>query len=317
MSEAIRVTHENTERNLSDLRQILQTFGSASGGSNTNFTALDYPIFSFDDNIFPGSPCPTENLILSPQLHEEVTEKKFTEINGTEEFSNFSLDPVLENSVDIQQILNNTVQVNDETLEKLILDVKTSDISTIANVSTPIISTAIPSTVAHLSDIDFMSANNNITTVDLPVGWDALTVKTEDPEASTCSRDSFDSQLQVTSSTITPPPSPGVQYTRGKPGRKPSAGGPIRSKKRQPDKGTEEYFDKRARNNVAVRKSRDKAKQKQKETEDRVQQLVDENETLQKKLDLLSKELNVLKGLFINVGASLPANFEKLLAKWQ
>ncbi|ESO83085.1 hypothetical protein LOTGIDRAFT_59355, partial [Lottia gigantea] len=63
-------------------------------------------------------------------------------------------------------------------------------------------------------------------------------------------------------------------------------------------KGSEEYTDKRYRNNVAVRKSRAKAKERQKTTESRVQELGAENDKLQKKIDLLTKELNVLKGLF-------------------
>jgi len=79
------------------------------------------------------------------------------------------------------------------------------------------------------------------------------------------------------------------------------------------EKGTEEYTEKRARNNVAVRKSRAKAKEKQRETEGRVQSLVSQNEQLQKKCDLLTKELNVLKGLFLNVGASIPDEFLKLI----
>lgn len=72
-------------------------------------------------------------------------------------------------------------------------------------------------------------------------------------------------------------------------------------------------MDKRARNNVAVRKSRAKAKEKQRETEGRVQSLLDANDQLQKKVDLLTKELNVLKGLFLNIGASIPDEFLKLI----
>lgn len=85
------------------------------------------------------------------------------------------------------------------------------------------------------------------------------------------------------------------------------------SKRRQAEKGTNEYIERRERNNVAVRKSRDKAKQKQAETETRMKLLVSENEQLQKKCDLLTKELTVLKGLFTNVGASVPIALNKLL----
>lgn len=150
-------------------------------------------------------------------------------------------------------------------------------------------------------------------------GWQTLTIKAEDldltanqpssPPQSVIIRGT-DSQTRSNSRTTIKEP---VVYTRGKPGRKPIAGGPVRNRKRQPPKDTPEYFEKRARNNIAVRKSRDKAKIKQQETEDRVRILQEDNESLQRKVDLLSKELAVLKGLFINVGASLPVNFEEIL----
>jgi hypothetical protein len=123
-----------------------------------------------------------------------------------------------------------------------------------------------------------------------------------------------DSYSDCGSSRASTPRSP-VVYECRKPGRKPSAGGPIRPRKREPPKDTAEYYEKRARNNVAVRKSREKAKIKQNITETRVQELTDENERLQKKVDLLSKELTVLKSLFINVGASLPDSFDDILSR--
>lgn len=85
------------------------------------------------------------------------------------------------------------------------------------------------------------------------------------------------------------------------------------SRRRQVPKGSEEYKEKRARNNVAVRKSRAKAKDKQRQTEHRVKDLLDANETLTKKVEMLTKELTVLRGLFVNVGAQLPDDFSKLL----
>lgn len=85
------------------------------------------------------------------------------------------------------------------------------------------------------------------------------------------------------------------------------------SRRRQVPKGSAEYKEKRARNNVAVRKSRAKAKEKQRMTETRVRELTDQNDQLQKKVEMLTKELTVLRGLFVNVGASLPADFTKLL----
>lgn len=87
----------------------------------------------------------------------------------------------------------------------------------------------------------------------------------------------------------------------------------ISRRSRAYNKDSEEYKQRRERNNVAVRKSRDKAKHRQKETEGRVGVLTQENERLQKKVDLLTKELTVLKGLFTNVGAALPQKLAMLL----
>lgn len=68
------------------------------------------------------------------------------------------------------------------------------------------------------------------------------------------------------------------------------------------DKASDEYRRRRERNNIAVRKSREKAKLRSRETEEKVKLLVKENERLQKRIELLSEELNVLRNLFANVG---------------
>lgn len=68
------------------------------------------------------------------------------------------------------------------------------------------------------------------------------------------------------------------------------------------DKASDEYRRRRERNNIAVRKSREKAKIRSRETEEKVKLLVKENERLQKRIELLSEELNVLRSLFANVG---------------
>ena len=99
-------------------------------------------------------------------------------------------------------------------------------------------------------------------------------------------------------------------------GRRPLPGkAPRKGRKRVLDKESEEYKARRERNNVAVRKSRDKAKIKHKETEQRVDELTAENDRLNKKCDLLTKELNVLKGLFSNIGANLPPEFKAFMVK--
>merc|ERR1712080_785533 len=75
-------------------------------------------------------------------------------------------------------------------------------------------------------------------------------------------------------------------------------------------KDDEEHGAKRERNNVAVKKSREKAKNRIQETQIRVEQLSKENEELQTKVTLLSKELNVLRALFTNGGFTLPSEFQ-------
>jgi len=81
------------------------------------------------------------------------------------------------------------------------------------------------------------------------------------------------------------------------------------------DKDSEEYRDKRDRNNESVRKSRDKARQRQEETEGRLQTLVTENERLQDRVDSLEKELSILRGLFTNVGAAVPREVDGYLGQ--
>jgi len=61
------------------------------------------------------------------------------------------------------------------------------------------------------------------------------------------------------------------------------------------EKGTEEYVLKRERNNVAVRKSRTKAKLKHIETQMRVGELSEENNQLRNRITSLQKEVNALK----------------------
>lgn len=90
---------------------------------------------------------------------------------------------------------------------------------------------------------------------------------------------------------------------------------PPSKNKKSLDKESLEYKERRERNNIAVRKSRDKAKLKQLETNSRVQDLTDKNNELQKKVDLLTKELNVLKGLFSNIGASVPQELREYFAR--
>ncbi|KAM9327289.1 CCAAT/enhancer-binding protein gamma [Gastrophryne carolinensis] len=76
------------------------------------------------------------------------------------------------------------------------------------------------------------------------------------------------------------------------------------------DRGSEEYRLRRERNNMAVKKSRLKSKQKAQDTLQRVNQLKEENERLEAKIKLLTKELSVLKDLFLEHAHSLADNVQ-------
>lgn len=101
-----------------------------------------------------------------------------------------------------------------------------------------------------------------------------------------------------------PPYSPASAGARG-PG-KATPPSKASAKKKIPDKNAVEYKLKRQRNNEAVKKSRNKSKLRVLETEQRVKELEEENNQLQSKIALLSKELNVLKGLFSSAGVARP-----------
>jgi len=252
-----------------------------------------------------------------------------------------NLDPALENVVDLQELLNATIPALEAEEGPLNLDnfFSSSDLDRYEAGHTsggnPVqvdVAQFVPETV-RMTNTEQLSQNNAG-----PTGGQIVTIKSEDldlasfPVKTETDLPSYQSTPKRTRTLV--PPSPAeyssdssrssfysssdkepIVYECRKPGRKPSAGGPIRPRKREPPKNTQEYYDKRARNNVAVRKSREKAKLRQDETETRVQGLVDENDKLQKKVDLLTKELNVLKSLFINVGASLPDNFDEILSR--
>lgn len=82
----------------------------------------------------------------------------------------------------------------------------------------------------------------------------------------------------------------------------------LKAEKRPGEKSVDDdYVKKRERNNIAVRKSRMKAKERIEETRRRVTDLTKENEDLRSKVSLLQKELNVLRSLFANGGISVPS----------
>ncbi|KAH3772955.1 uncharacterized protein LOC127844202 [Dreissena polymorpha] len=307
--------------------------------------------FNFADSLI-DSTCQSPNTdgsltfatMESPRMYEEVlpdiivhkrdlSSSAFTFAEDTQ-FSDSlgQFDPTLETVVDLQELINSAIptiasgegpMILDNFLTQGELDL-VEDNSSTGNINGDFldISKFVPEPAQKLC---MTHAGDLARNTNGRVGNSILTIKQEDliPSCQGGLSDGFDSQIcaadsqsswSPSSSRCTTPGSP-VVYECRKPGRKPSANGPIRPRKREPPKDTAEYYEKRARNNVAVRKSREKAKLRQDETETRVSQLSNENERLQKKVDLLTKELNVLKSLFINVGASLPDNFEDIISR--
>lgn len=97
------------------------------------------------------------------------------------------------------------------------------------------------------------------------------------------------------------------------------SGGPVRKLARfgnkQVIKYSDEYHERRVKNNEAVKKSRMKAKEKQKTTEEKMNKLAEENRTLNDRVDLLLKELNVLKSLYRELNQDLPVPAVKALER--
>ncbi|XP_078092586.1 CCAAT/enhancer-binding protein beta-like [Mustelus asterias] len=110
-----------------------------------------------------------------------------------------------------------------------------------------------------------------------------------------CVASGSNSNLSTASSlsSSTPPATP----NSGDSSRLAPGGGKSKSKKLV-DKHSDEYRLRRERNNIAVRKSRDKAKLRNVETQHKVLELSAENERLQKRVEQLSRELATLRNLF-------------------
>jgi hypothetical protein len=73
----------------------------------------------------------------------------------------------------------------------------------------------------------------------------------------------------------------------------------------------DDYQVKRLRNNIAVRKSREKSRLKAIETQERVAHLKKENAELEMKVQLLSKELHLLKDLFLSHARGVASKADK------
>jgi len=279
----------------------------------------------------------------SPRMYEEgapdlilknFTASKFTFTPAEDSDPGLnSLDPTLEKVIDLQELINSTiVPAFEGEGDPLTIDTifPASDLDLVETGHTPgftsINDSDLLKLVPETAQLVCMTNGDEVLAPSSGTGGrQIVTIKSEDLDLTACqgsraSRPSSfvrasDSYSEASSSRSSTPDNSPIVYECRKPGRKPSAGGPIRPRKREPPKNTEEYYQKRARNNVAVRKSREKAKLRQGETEGRVNDLVSENERLQKKVDLLSKELTVLKSLFINAGANIPDNFEEILSR--
>jgi len=97
------------------------------------------------------------------------------------------------------------------------------------------------------------------------------------------------------------------------------SGGPVRKLARfgnkQVIKYSNEYHDRRLKNNEAVKKSRMKAKDKQKISEVQMNKLSDENRLLNDRVDLLMKELQVLRSLYKDLKQDLPTESLQALGR--
>ncbi|NXQ89020.1 CEBPD protein, partial [Nyctibius grandis] len=78
----------------------------------------------------------------------------------------------------------------------------------------------------------------------------------------------------------------------------PAPGGKERGGKKCVDRFSPEYRQRRERNNIAVRKSRDKAKRRNQEMQQKLLELSSENEKLHKKIEQLTRDLTSLRHFF-------------------
>ncbi|XP_043916408.1 CCAAT/enhancer-binding protein gamma-like [Protopterus annectens] len=106
---------------------------------------------------------------------------------------------------------------------------------------------------------------------------------------------------------------PQLMTDASSPGGKSLPTGKQGKKNNSMDRNSDEYRHRRERNNMAVKKSRLRSKQKAADTLSRVNQLKEENERLEAKIKLLSKELSVLKDLFLEHAHSLADNVQPVI----
>uniref|UniRef100_A0A8C5N127 CCAAT enhancer binding protein delta n=1 Tax=Gouania willdenowi TaxID=441366 RepID=A0A8C5N127_GOUWI len=139
-------------------------------------------------------------------------------------------------------------------------------------------------------------------------------IKQESDWSDSDASSSLHSQIQTCAQTSvslptgqpTPPstPEPSAGCT---PRASPRKSGREKSGKKSVDRLSVEYRQRRERNNIAVRKSRDKAKQRNLDMQQRLVELSNDNEKLHKTIEQLSRELSGLRDFFKRApGASFP-----------
>jgi len=103
--------------------------------------------------------------------------------------------------------------------------------------------------------------------------------------------------------SMTPTTIPGVDQLCKSPMLSPtdSIGKLMPGCKKNVDKGSDEYKRRRERNNIAVRKSREKAKARSRETEERVKKLIMDNDRLHKRCEQLAKEVTAFQNMFASM----------------
>ncbi|GAB1602827.1 CCAAT/enhancer-binding protein epsilon-like [Argonauta hians] len=83
---------------------------------------------------------------------------------------------------------------------------------------------------------------------------------------------------------------------------------PLNTFENKKELNASEYRDKRERNNIAVRKSRSKAKFQRDGIQKRVSQLKEENKELEEKIKSLQEKLQLCKKFIIEKGSCIPPN---------
>ncbi len=288
----------------------------------SDIITVDFPILSFEDSL---SECLPESMTMDSltlysfdsgeKAHQKAAQTDFLladdSVPGLAD-----LDPNSELSFDLQQLIENSNH-NDNVGEQLFPEL----LSTCPD----LLKADVTAEVGEESELSNIDTSNNVDLLgeehmpqsvirfELPTdeaGQPLFIIKPE-PELVSGEEGSVFSQSESVEGLPTEPPA----VNRGRPRSSLKATPPSKvkttSRRKTFEKDSEEYRERRAKNNVAVRKSRDKAKIKQEQTNSKLQELTNRNEALQKKVDLLSKELNVLKGLFQNVGAELPKVLQK------